>query len=244
MIRKNALIIGASSGIGAELSKILSSGDYRVAITGRRLEQLEAMCSHDPDKLLAYRMDVCDTLSTLKTLEAIRSKMGSIDLVIISAGSGDINHDLQYRIEEETIQTNVIGFTFIAGWAFNLFVQQGQGHLVGISSIAGLAGNPLAPSYNASKAYQINYLQGLKQKALKLKLPVFVTDIRPGFVDTAMAKGEGLFWVSPVDKAARMIVKDVEKKKRTSYVSRRWRIVASILWALPESMLYLLMNKG
>ena len=63
----------------------------------------------------------------------------------------------------------------------------------------------MAPAYNASKAYQINYLEGLRQKATKIKNPIYVTDIRPGFVDTDMAKGEGQFWVATKEKAARQI---------------------------------------
>ena len=50
----------------------------------------------------------------------------------------------------------------------------------------------------------MNYTEGLRQKAAKLPYPLYLTDIRPGFVDTAMAKGEGLFWVTPLDKAVRL----------------------------------------
>ena len=94
-----------------------------------------------------------------------------------------------------------------------LFERQDMGHFVAISSIAGIRGSKIAPAYNASKAYQINYLEGLRQKAKRINKPVFVTDIRPGFVDTNMAKGEGLFWVASKERAAKQIFEIIKKRK-------------------------------
>src|SRR5699024_383999 len=120
-------------------------------------------------------------------------------------------------IEKKTIETNVLGYTSVANWAFNLFEKQKSGHLVAISSVGGLRGSRQAPAYNATKAFQMNYLEGLRQKAKKLHTHIKVTDIRPGFVDTNMAKGEGLFWVSPVQKATQQIFHAIHKKKRIAY---------------------------
>jgi short-subunit dehydrogenase len=82
---------------------------------------------------------------------------------------------LDFKIEKRTIDTNVIGFTIIADWTFNYFQKQKYGHLVAISSIAGLRGSRQAPAYNATKAYQINYLEGLRQRANKLRTSIFVS---------------------------------------------------------------------
>ncbi|HEY1047777.1 MAG TPA: SDR family NAD(P)-dependent oxidoreductase [Bacteroidia bacterium] len=234
METKNAIVIGASSGIGAELSKVLTQNHYKVIASGRRTELLSDVRSFAPDLINYHFMDVKDLKSTKQTLENLKSELGTIDLLVICAGTGDINHELNSEIELNTVDTNVLGFTNIATWAFNLFAEQGHGHLVGISSIAGIRGSRHAPAYNASKAYQINYLEGLKQKAKKLKLPVYVTDIRPGFVDTDMAKGEGLFWVTPTAKAAKQIYNDIKNKRNTAYVSRRWELVAAVLSLIPE----------
>ncbi len=92
------------------------------------------------------------------------------------------------------------------------------GHLVAISSVGGLRGSRQAPSYNASKAFQINYLEALKQKATFLNIAVSITDIRPGFVETDMAKGEGQFWVASVNKAARQIFDAILNKKEIAYI--------------------------
>ena len=94
----------------------------------------------------------------------------------------------------------------------------------------------MAPAYNATKAFQINYLEGLRQKASKLKMPITVTDIRPGFVNTNMAKGEGQFWVAPVGKAANQTFDAIKRKKKVAYISRRWRLVAILLKLIPGSL--------
>ena len=107
------------------------------------------------------------------------------------------------------------------------------GHLVAISSVGGLRGSRQAPSYNASKAFQINYLEALKQKATFLNIAVSITDIRPGFVETDMAKGEGQFWVASVNKAARQIFDAILNKKEIAYITRRWRLIAAILTRIP-----------
>jgi short-subunit dehydrogenase len=98
-----------------------------------------------------------------------------------------------------------------------------------ISSIGGIRGSRQAPAYNASKAYQINYAEGLRQKAAKLKMPIFITDIRPGLVDTKMAKGEGLFWVMPLEKAVDQMYKAIVNKRKVVYVTKRWRLIALLL---------------
>lgn len=94
----------------------------------------------------------------------------------------------------------------------------------------------IAPAYNASKAYQINYMEGLRQKATKSPYSIYTTDIRPGFVDTAMAKGEGLFWVTPVDKAVKQIKKAISKKKKVAFISKRWRYVTILFRLLPSAI--------
>ena len=111
-----------------------------------------------------------------------------------------------------------------------------------ISSIASLRGSRAAPVYFASKAYQKSYLEGLYIKTKSIKSnKVFITDIRPGFVDTPMALGEQLFWMVPVEKAAKQIYSAIKKKKRVAYISKRWQLIAWILklapaWVLKKTM--------
>ena len=79
-----------------------------------------------------------------------------------------------------------------------------------------------------------NYLEGLRQKASKSGIAITVTEIQPGFIDTAMAKGEGLFWVAPPEKAARQILKAITGKKKHAYITKRWRLIALLLKIIPD----------
>jgi short-subunit dehydrogenase len=64
-----------------------------------------------------------------------------------------------------------------------------------------------------------------------------VTDVRPGYVNTDMAKGEGMFWVAPVEKAAQQIFNAITRKKKIVYITKRWRIIGLLLKIMPYSIL-------
>ena len=231
-----AIIIGASSGIGKELARIYSENGYEVGITGRRIELLEELAKELPGKTYICKMDITKPDESIKSLEELIEQMVQVDIIVISAGTGNINEELDWQVENETIDTNVSGFTAIADTAMRYFIKRKSGHLVGISSIASLRGGYQAPAYNASKAYASNYLEGLRVKAAKLKLPIYVTDILPGFVDTAMAKGDGLFWIATPEKAARQIYRAIDRKKSRAYITNRWKLIAMLLKLLPDCL--------
>lgn len=231
---KKAIIIGATSGIGRELAKLLMENGYKVGITGRRGELLDEIKKENPNAYAIKSLDVTDTKNTIEKLEELIIEIGGMDLLILSSGTGDVNEHLDFEIEKRTIDTNVTGFTCVMDWAFNYFERQKYGHLVAISSVGGLRGSRQAPAYNATKAYQINYLESLRQKATNLKTPIFITDIRPGLVDTAMAKGNGLFWVMPLNKATNQIFRAIQRKRKVAYVTKRWGIIAFISRHLPR----------
>jgi short-subunit dehydrogenase len=237
MKMKKAIIIGATSGIGKSLAELLIREGYEVGVTGRREELFQSIKTQEPSRIIFKKMDVQD-LSTLEPIcNELVSQMGGLDLLIFSAGIGEENKNLNFDVEHNVIKTNVQGFTCIADWALRYFKQQGYGHLVNISSIAGIRGNGIAPSYNATKAYQINYLEGLRINVKEYGLSITITDARPGFVNTAMAKGEGLFWVAPVQKAAEQIFEAIKHKKKVVYITKRWRLIGLILKIIPFSIL-------
>lgn len=230
---RKIVVIGASSGIGRGLAnQYLGCGDF-VVLCARRMDLLNELHASFPENSVVRSLDVADFKNLKENLSQIFNEFRPIDLVIISSGTGDFNPELHFEIENNTVDTNVAGFTAVACQAFVQFQKQGFGHLAAITSVAGMRGGAAAPAYNASKAYQINYLEALQIKAFKLKLPVFVTDVRPGFVDTAMAKGEGLFWVASVPKAAAQIIKAIRQKRRVVYITGRWKWIARILRLLP-----------
>jgi len=231
---KKAIIIGASSGIGKGLAELLTANNYKVGITGRRTELLNELKKTNPNSFLIKTFDVTDTRTSVEKLEELTSELGGFDLLLLSSGTGDLNESLDFEIERKVIDLNVTGFTNIIDWTFKYFEKQEFGHLVAITSVAGIRGSREAPSYNATKSYQINYLEGLRQKAKKIKKPIFVTDIRLGLIDTDMAKGEGLFWVMPVEKVTKQIFKAIKNKSKVVYVTKRWGLIGILLKLMPR----------
>lgn len=233
-----AIVFGATSGIGKALAEKLVADGYKVAVTGRRLEKLQELQEVYPNNILVRQNDIRQAGEVEKVFNDIVYEFGHVDLVIQSSGVGFINPKLLWDKESQTIETNVLGVTKVYTLAYTLFKKQGFGHLVGITSIASLRGSRSAPVYFASKAYQKSYLEGLyiKTKSIKSK-QVFITDIRPGFVDTAMALGEGIFWMVPLEKATKQIYKAIRKRKRVAYVSRRWILIAWMLKIVPAWLL-------
>ena len=233
---KKAIVIGASSGIGRSLAGILSENGYAVGVMARRRKLLEDFCDKVGRNATFREIDVADVEAAASILRAFIDEMGGVDLIVISAGTGEVNETLSWQIEKETILTNALGFAALANIAVHHFLAEGSGHLVGISSVAALRGGKESPAYNATKAFASNYLEGLRQKIRNLKLPITVTDVKPGFVETAMAKGEGIFWAAPAHKAATQIYQAIERKAAHVYVTRRWRLIAWLLKTMPDRL--------
>ncbi|MBQ9561124.1 MAG: SDR family NAD(P)-dependent oxidoreductase [Prevotella sp.] len=229
----NIVIIGATSGIGKALFEKYANENNRIGIIGRRAHLVDELYQKYPSKAIPAKADITNLEEVDRAINALNKEMEYIDLAILCSGIGDINAKLDYAIERSTIDTNVVGWTFVIDLFYHIFEQQGHGHLVAITSVGGLHGEPMAPAYSASKAYQINYMEALRKKAFKNGGHIIVTDIRPGLVDTAMAKGEGLFWVMPVEKVANQIITAIRKKKSKVYVTRRWHILAILNKYLP-----------
>ena len=229
----NIVIIGATSGVGKTLFEKYANENNRIGIIGRRAHLLDELYQKYPSKTIPTKADITNLEEIEQAINALHKEMEYIDLAIVCSGTGDINATLDYSIERPAIDTNIVGWTFVIDMLYHILEQQGYGHLVAITSAGGLRGEAMAPAYSATKAYQINYVEALRKKAFKNGEHIIVTDIRPGLVDTAMAKGEGLFWVMPVEKVARQIISAIRKKKSKAYVTRRWHILAIINKNLP-----------
>ena len=231
---RRAIVIGASSGIGRELAVVLSQNGFAVGLMARRLELLEDLRNSLKGPAFSRPADISDSSTAMTVLDDLIAEMGGVDLVVISSGTGFINPELDWAMEKTTLDVNVGGFTAMANVAFRHFVQAGGGHLVGISSIAAIRGSATAPAYNASKAFMSNYLEGLRVRARKAGLAIVVSDIQPGFVDTAMAQGPGVFWAAAPQTAARQIYKAIQRKAKHAYITKRWSVIGWLLRVLPD----------
>ena len=228
----SAIIVGASSGIGEALARVFAAQGFKVGACARRVEMLAALRS-ELQNCVVKQMDVSRHDEALDRFRELVEELGGADIVVISSGTGFINPGLEWPKERGTIEVNVAGFCAIADAAIKYFIERGHGHLVGISSVAALFGSPQAPAYNASKAFVSNYLEGLKGLVRRVRLPIIVTDIRPGFVDTAMAQGPGIFWMASPEKAARQIYSAIRRKRSCAYVTRRWRLAGWLSKIVP-----------
>ncbi len=234
---RNAIVFGATSGIGRALSQLLVQDGYKVLITGRRLERLESLQATAPKSYVIRQHDITDVEDTGRLFEELPSTLGQVDLIIHNSGIGENNFDLEWDKDVPTLNTNVIGATRVYQLAYNYFKIQGHGHLVGITSIASLVGNRHVPAYHASKSFQSNYLESLWMKAKRTKkAKIQVTDILPGYVDTDIITGD-TFWMATLDKGSRQIYAGIKKKKRKVYVTRRWGLVALMIRILPPGIL-------
>lgn len=231
---KKAIIIGASSGIGWELAKITAANGYIVGLAARRTPNLQNLSAEITTKTYIKTMDLSKPDEAILGLQELIVEMDGIDLIIICSGTGHINPELAWEPERNTIDVNITGFAAMANVAWKHFREKGRGTIVGISSLAALRGSAAAPAYNASKSFVSNYLTGLRYKAHQQNINIKIIDIKPGFVDTAMAKGEGLFWVASPRKAAAQIYQCIQKGKEYAYITKRWTIIAWIFKLLPE----------
>lgn len=226
---KTVIIIGASSGIGRELSVQYLEKGYKLGILARRIDLLNEIASLAPDRVTVGSLDVNETDKAVSDYENFLQKFDKIDLIINSAGIGFVNHDLVLDLELKTNRVNVDGFVAITVVSVKHLIKQGSGHYADITSVGALVGRADCPAYNASKAYQVNYLEAMRQMIHRKKLPIIITDIKPGFVDTGMAKGDKLIWMASANKASRQIIRALERKREHVYVTRRWRLIA---WAI------------
>ena len=227
----NIIIIGATSGIGKALYEKYATDGNRIGIVGRRTLLLDELHQSHPDCTFTATADITKQDEVERAIHDFTKEFGHVDLAIVCSGTGEINPTLDYALERPTL-----GWTYVIDTLFHLFEQQAHGHLVAITSAGGLRGEPMAPAYSATKAYQINYMEALRKKAFKAGGKVIVTDIRPGLVNTAMAKGEGLFWVMPVEKVASQICAAIRKRKSKVYVTKRWHVLAIINKNLPFTL--------
>jgi len=202
-LRDRALLIGNSDGIGLTTTRELLKRGWKVVGISR---------SESPIQDPSYEhivTEVQDAGYSVK-LTSVLEKHEPIDLCIFCAGIGEVLNLSNMAGEAKTLEVNLVGMVKTASYVIPLMVKRGKGHFIGISSVADELLSAEAPSYHASKAGFSNYLEGL---ALALKpRGVYVSNIRFGFVDTKMAKGDIKPFMMGVERATQHLLSCIEKK--------------------------------
>lgn len=234
---KTCIIIGASTGIGYQLALEMSRRGYAIGITARREDNLRQLAEQISGPCHYCRMDTADTETSRQQLTDLIQKMGgTLDILVLNAAIGVPGTD--WPAYRDTIDINISGTVALASVGIETFKTQGHGHLVGISSVAGVRGLRHSIIYSASKAFLVSFLQGLDHYTMHTRHRIHITDIRPGFVETPMTEqNEKMFWLIKADHAARLIADAIQSRRRVAYIPGRWRIIATLMRNLPRFIL-------
>lgn len=217
-----------------EVGKLLLSDGWRIGIAARRTDRLMEFKAQAPNRIEVETIDVnSDEAEDL--LLSLIAMVGGMDLFFYAPGIGKQNPTLEADIETATVTTNALGFTRMIGVAFRYMANNGGGHIAAITSIAGTMGLGPAPSYSATKAFQNTYLQALEQQANMRKLHIRFTDIRPGFVDTALLNdGKNYPMLLHKEDVAHEILEAVRRGSHVRVIDWRWRIITALWRCIPR----------
>ncbi|MGV3623182.1 MAG: SDR family NAD(P)-dependent oxidoreductase [Archangium sp.] len=183
---KTALLTGASSGLGRGLAVWLAKRDVKVYAAARRLDALQKLKDEVGDNIVPLKLDVGRADETFETVKQLDVDVGGFDLVIANAGVGEDTRPkkLKWESVRSMIDVNVTGATATLCAPLPAMVERKRGHLVGISSLAGLIPLPQSSAYCATKAYLAMFLESLRLDVAKYG--IHVTSIHPGFVKSEM----------------------------------------------------------
>jgi decaprenylphospho-beta-D-erythro-pentofuranosid-2-ulose 2-reductase len=240
---RQAIVVGASSGIGAAVARRLAEAGTRVALVARRREELEALArtigeaTADPARALAFAHDVTAGDEVPALLQRICHALGGLDLLVYAAGImpriGADEYDLAK--DRAIVEVNVIGAMAWCNPVAERFARGGAGTIVGISSVAGDRGRRGNPAYHASKAALDAYLEALRNRVGRHG--VRVVTVKPGPVDTPMTRGmDKLPLLVSADAAAAAIVAGAAGARQTVYVPATWRPIMFVLRNLPSAI--------
>jgi NAD(P)-dependent dehydrogenase (short-subunit alcohol dehydrogenase family) len=239
--RRRAIVVGASSGIGAALVRQLASEGYSVAALARRKAEVDELARSAGataealgGRVLAQVHDVRDVGEVPALLERLVRELGGLDLFIYAAGVMPSVRADQYDTPTD-LDLLAINFGGCAAWCnevAKLMGTQRAGTIIGVSSIAGVRGRKGNPMYGSSKAAMTHYLEALRNRLSERR--VHVCTILPGYVDTVMTQGLKTFWLIGADDAARTILGAARRKVNERFVPWRWTLVALALRLIPS----------
>lgn len=253
---KRMILMGATSGIGLAVAELLlkkasSDGNTILGLAGRNIRQCEYLAQKYPGRVFLKRIDITDTDATDRLRELVQD-MGGLDCYFHISGIGYDNPSLDTDRETATDRVNVEGFTRMISCVYNIYKEWnaaykgfaptsptyhpagGKFSIAAVTSIAGTRGIGTMASYCASKRYQQTYLEAIAQLSRRDRLPLDVTDIRPGWISTPLLrKGAHYAFLQPLPKAARRIVRALHRAPAVAVIGAPWYIVLPIWKMLP-----------
>ena len=245
--------MGATSGIGQEVARLLAANGYEVGIAGRREERLMQMAQATPGIVTHRQIDVTKEDAPTE-LQKLIEELGGMDLYFHSSGIGWENVALDADKELKTVETNGVGFVRMVSAAYNWFAEQRadeakqraegdeqragdkerKARIACITSIARTRGLGAAPAYSATKRMQAHYLECLSQQARMRHLNIGITDIRPGFVATDLIAGSHFPLQLKAEDVARTIVRAIERGSEVVTIDWRYRLLVAAWQLIPR----------
>ena len=235
--RRRAIVVGASSGMGAAVCRQLAREGYRVAALARREDQLKELAASVSDaagEILTRVHDVSDTAAIPALFEELVRELGGLDLFVFAAGvMPEIGpNDYDTELDLRMLDINFGGCVAWCNPVAALFRTQRWGTLVGVSSVAGDRGRKGNPMYGSTKAAMNHYLESLRNRLSEVG--VHVCTIKPGFVETAMTEGKDVFWLITAEAAASQILSAARNRVNERYVPLRWGLVMTVIRCIPS----------
>lgn len=243
-MRKNILITGASSGLGAEMARQFAALGRNLALCARRTEALERLraelTKEYPEITVATaRLDVTDYDAVSPAFHAFADQLGTIDRVIVNAGlgKGQPIGTGSFYANKQTAETNFVAALAQCEAAMEIFRAQNAGHLVLISSVSALRGFPgNTTTYAASKAGLSSLAEGIRADIFRT--PIKVSDIRPGYIRSEMNENLRAPFIVSTEKGVRSIVRAVEREVSKAAVPRwPWVPLSAVLRIMPVRLL-------
>jgi len=187
---KVAIITGASSGIGEATARRLAESGARVVLAARRVERLEALAAdieHHQGTALVAPTDVTDERSVQRLARRALDAFGRIDILINNAGIMPLSPISKLKVAEwdRMIDVNIKGVLYCVAATLPTMLEQGSGHIINVSSVAGRRPFPSGAVYSATKFAVRAISQGLRLELSPIK-GIRVTDIEPGVVATEL----------------------------------------------------------
>lgn len=240
---KNVIITGASSGIGEALARAFAARGYHLGLAARRVERLEKLASELEERygiqVQVAALDVCDDAQVPAVIQDLAQQLGPIDVVVANAGITGVRRSGSgnLSVDKAVLQTNVIGAIATLDAATRLFLAQGYGHLVGMSSFTAFAPIPGSAAYSASKAALTSYMSAMRLELARKNIAVTV--IHPGFIRTEIAPHmEKYPFVIEADAAAEQMLRAIEGRKGNVIVpALPWTAAKGVLGLLPDPLL-------
>ncbi|MBW9086629.1 SDR family NAD(P)-dependent oxidoreductase [Rhizobium wenxiniae] len=235
---KLAWITGASSGIGRAVALRLADRGWRVAVSARSLEKLEALARERPGLIHAYPLDITDGEALRNAVKDIEQSLGPIDLALFSAGGYVRESARRFDAEKlaDLFNLNVVGTAHALEAVMAPMIARGYGHIAVIASVAGYIGLPGGGIYGATKSALITLCEALRPQLEREGIVLQV--INPGFVDTPMTKTNDfpMPFLIGQDEAAEAILKGLDSKRFEIVFPWKMKVAMKLLAAMPYAI--------